>query len=368
MKKPPVFLVAALLLTGASLTAEEPAPATLHLYDGFDGAFSLDWKPVRHEPGHVSLEKHPGQLTITTQRGALHGDVANSADSEGIFARNLFVIDNPLADADGFVITTCVDSFRPSMPWQQAGLLVYDDDANYVKFTIEAMLWNRDAAVLPRVLSFLREREMHAHYAHLWAPLDGNRIWLRLTRRGAHYELACSADGEVFLPIIEYTWTGEARQVGLLAKNGGDPRAHEIDARFDSFELRALTEQERQQPRFALRRLLEGDWIAEEAVLGGTVLDGVPLTQVSFTDTTMTLAEAEGESMAGTYAQGPADDHDILYVTFPPNSHRLAMRYAVDADRLRLAFDSEEPVPAPPALESAAGDTHVAIALRRADP
>lgn len=42
--------------------------------DGFDGKLGLNWKPVRPDPSHVSFKKTPGALTITTQRGSIHGE------------------------------------------------------------------------------------------------------------------------------------------------------------------------------------------------------------------------------------------------------------------------------------------------------
>ncbi len=32
-------------------------------------------------------------------------------------------------------MTTCLESFKPIRPWHQAGLLLYDDDDNFIKYT-----------------------------------------------------------------------------------------------------------------------------------------------------------------------------------------------------------------------------------------
>ena len=56
-------------------------------FDGFDGRFDLPWKPIRHDPTHVSLDKHRGKLTIITQRGSIHGDEKNDTYGGGIQAK-----------------------------------------------------------------------------------------------------------------------------------------------------------------------------------------------------------------------------------------------------------------------------------------
>ena len=82
----------------AKLEVEAPSEGWVLLaYDGFDGKLGLNWKPVRPDPSHVSLTKTPGALTITTQRGSIHGEETKDEYGEGIQAKNIYVIDNPLA-------------------------------------------------------------------------------------------------------------------------------------------------------------------------------------------------------------------------------------------------------------------------------
>ncbi len=90
----------------AKLEAEASSEGlVLVAYDGFDGKLGLNWKPVRPDPSHVSLTKTKGALTITTQRGSIHGEETKDAFGEGIKAKNLYVIDNPLAPGGDFVVT-----------------------------------------------------------------------------------------------------------------------------------------------------------------------------------------------------------------------------------------------------------------------
>jgi RNA polymerase sigma factor (sigma-70 family) len=107
-------------------------------FDGFDGRFGLNWKPIRPDPTHYSLAKNPGRLTITTQRGSIHGPnlPAGKKPGEGL-TKNIFVIDNPLARNADFIVTTLVVHFKPAKPYQQAGLILYNDDDHYLKWTYE---------------------------------------------------------------------------------------------------------------------------------------------------------------------------------------------------------------------------------------
>src|SRR3954465_6836366 len=76
------------------------------LSDDFNGKTHLNWKPVRLDESHVSLTKNPGKLTITTQRGTIHGFELQDQFAEGIQAKNIYVLDNPVGPDADFVVTT----------------------------------------------------------------------------------------------------------------------------------------------------------------------------------------------------------------------------------------------------------------------
>jgi len=203
-------------------------------YEAFDGKLGLNWQPVRHDPTHVSLSKNPGKLTITTQRGTIHGDerVRNEPS-----AKNIFVIDNPLAKETDFVVTTCVSSFTPVMAYQQAGLICYDDDDNYLKWGWE-FDWHKGFGQ-----TFYLVRETDAKPDHHYVQ-DGSglqKVWLRLKKRGNVYEYSASSDGKEFKVYGARPWgEGAPKKIGFLAKNGGPEGIPEIDACFEFFELKGL--------------------------------------------------------------------------------------------------------------------------------
>ncbi len=206
------------------------------LRDDFNGKFALNWKIVREDKDHISLTKDPGHLTIITQRGTIHGDVEHDAQSEGIRAKNIFLIRNPVSETSDFSVTLAVGKFEPTTYYQQVGLLCYDDDANYVKWSFEYS-WAK-----PDTTNFVMVRQTDKVPEHdLVTELKNpGRFWLRVTRRGTDYECAYSTDGDKFTVAGSRPWGKRPpKYVGFVAKNGGNPQAGEIDVSIDSFEVRS---------------------------------------------------------------------------------------------------------------------------------
>jgi len=203
--------------------------------DDFNGKLHLNWKPVRYDETHVSLTKNPGKLTITTQRGSIFGDEKHDEFGEGVQAKNIFVLDNPLANDVDFTVITCVSGFTTQASFQQAGLILYDDDDNYLKWGYE-FDWENNGG---QVFTVVAETAGHPEYKHMPPSSGADRYWVRLTKRGNKYEYAASLDGNKFTVYGEQEWDGRVKQIGLLAKNGGNKDAPDTDAAFEFFELRA---------------------------------------------------------------------------------------------------------------------------------
>jgi regulation of enolase protein 1 (concanavalin A-like superfamily) len=245
------ILIAAMGAARHSVQAEEPeakSPAerpdkakgpnaesgfSFQAFEGFHGKLLLNWQPVRSDPTHVSLTKHPGALTITTQRGTIHGDA--NAHGEP-FAKNIFVIANPLGKDADFVMTTCVSNFTPTQAYQQAALICYDDDDNYLKWSYE---FNSRTGI-DQYFVLVREIAQKPEHFAAEGVAGLKHVWLRLTKRGKSYEYATSADGKAYVMRGEQEWgDGAPKMLGILAKNGGPEGVPEIDAQFDFFELRS---------------------------------------------------------------------------------------------------------------------------------
>ena len=264
-------------------------------FDGFDGQLGLNWRPVRHDPSHVSLSKNPGRLTVTTQRGSIHGPTPAGVKDSAADPRtkNLFLIDNLLARDSDFVATTCVVGFRPARQYQQAGLVLYDDDDHYLKWTYEfndgflrqaalpdrkrlaeityervklapgtapdprvetkpkkeydriawvnvALANSREESGLPYFIAVGKTDGIPEHFIAAEAAPNLPRVWLRVTKRGNLYDCATSTDGDRFVKRGTVDWgKGGPKRIGLIAQNGGEPGVPETDAAFEFFELRA---------------------------------------------------------------------------------------------------------------------------------
>lgn len=222
---------------GGAVRAPNPnplPPPALVAVETFNGNFHLRWKPVRPDDDHVSWTKNKGKLTITTQRGTIHGDEVGNKEVQ---ARNIYLIDNPLPDDADFEVVTCVSGFAPKQQYQQAALILYNDDDNYVKWSYE-FSYIKGGSV---ALGFVRETKAKPEHDHVAAPEKADeRLWLRLTKRKNSYEYASSTDGKKFEVHGEREWAEKGPQrIGILAKNGGPANVPEVDVCFERFELRS---------------------------------------------------------------------------------------------------------------------------------
>jgi beta-lactamase regulating signal transducer with metallopeptidase domain/regulation of enolase protein 1 (concanavalin A-like superfamily) len=193
-------------------------------FDDFDGKLALKWDVLNPDESHYSLFKKPGTLTITTQDG--HFKEANTD------YKNVFLINTPVPPGQDFQITTCLLSFQPLNPYNQAGLICWDDDDNYLEWIYQMM--NR------RGLNFNTGVEANGPTRYTYIPSDRSfkKLWLRITKRGNSYQCTSSTDGDSFIVhTIEHWGDGSPKQVGLFASNGSLTHPPEVDASFDFFEV-----------------------------------------------------------------------------------------------------------------------------------
>lgn len=214
--------------------------------DDFSDRFNLDWDILGADPSHWSLSKVPGTLTITTQPGSFTRDRTDF--------KNVFLVACPAAASRDFQVTTCIKSFRPTEFWNQAGLILWNDADNHLKFVYE---YGEGPPVYitkqPRM--FTAAVEINGIVRHGWfrAEQELDEVWLRLVKRGTRCELYTSANGKTFHPIDlilarygasdhRVPWPGgSVKRIGLFADNGSALSAAEVDASFDFFEVKALS-------------------------------------------------------------------------------------------------------------------------------
>ena len=322
------------------------------MFDGFDEDLELNWEPVRPDPTHVSLTKNPGKLTITTQAGGVYGSVGPSA-------KNFYLVRNPVAEGRDFVMTTCIESFKPTTNWQQAGLLVYDDDDNYLKCDVE---WNGSAVQL----KFIRETDGTPINETDRSGVEEERIWIRLIKRGRIYERAYSTDGKKFVSAGERTWGNGAPQwIGIVAKNGPTGAA-EIDAAFDFFEVRSLTDAERDAPRSLERQRLRGTWKVISCELSGKALDSGFFSQFVFDGTEVTVKE-KAESIKAEFTLDVAKKpKKISLSTLSSQIPRpISGIYSLEGETLVICLATATKAPAPAELGTKPGDSRLLITLHR---
>ena len=98
----------------------QPSPTVNAFFrDDFSGALSEGWTWIREDSQHWSLSEKPGALRIIL-------DPTNCRGVPG----NLPLVAPPKGD---YQMETLVE-FNPTANFQLAGLIVYQDDYNYVKF------------------------------------------------------------------------------------------------------------------------------------------------------------------------------------------------------------------------------------------
>jgi uncharacterized protein (TIGR03067 family) len=309
------------------------------------------------------LVKHSGKLTITTQRGTIHGNEKADLLSGGTQAKNLHLVRNPASQGADFVMTTRIESFAPSTFWQQAGLIVYDDDDNYLKCDLE---WNQNAPsqVVP---VFLRETKQESDFFSVNPERESRTYWLRVTKRGKFYQYAYGTDGENFTVVGEEPWgNGEPKWVGIFAKNGGNPLAAEIDAQFDFFEVRSLTDAEKNDPLYLERQRLQGAWEVVSFQMSGKTVDDAPLSQFVFDHGEVTVQEtAKTLKTEYTLEVGKEPKQLVLSALFSQRGRPVRAIYSLKEGTLMICLDPSPGAASPKDLETKEGDGLLLITLRR---
>lgn len=153
------------------------------------------WEWIRMNPLNFSLAKKPGSLTLTSETG----DVSEGTNN----ARNILV---QSANNDWTIETKLVGSRSPSQP-ENAGILAYQDDGNFVKLMFRAVIktsrgGQSAAQVQPGTIDLImEENELAKSMAsfNLKEAITGdNDLILKLEKKGSLYTAFYSLDGEKF--------------------------------------------------------------------------------------------------------------------------------------------------------------------------
>ena len=221
-------------------------PQIKDLFDDFDGKFKLDWSILNIDPAHWSLDKVPGTLSVTSQKGSFEYARDNF--------KNIFLVDFPAGQSDDFQITTCIKDFKPTEIWNQAGLVLWNDKDNYFKFVYEYGEGPPPNNAEKLLFTAGREISGSPNYAWFEAEQKPQTMWLRIIKKGKLYELYNSTDGKTFNPIkviLPARMTKDntvpvlsvpIKSIGIFTSNYASDNAPEIDANFDYFEFKLLSD------------------------------------------------------------------------------------------------------------------------------
>jgi regulation of enolase protein 1 (concanavalin A-like superfamily) len=171
-----------------------------NMIDDFNGTnLNGRWYWKRQKRSTWSLQEKPGFLMIKSENGDIYERTNNS--------RNLLLTE---AEQPDFMVETRLE-FSPFKNWQQAGLVIYLDDDNFVRLTFGYI----DGRKLE--LSY----EKYGKFKLIQKSYGTNVVYLRLLKKGKICSGYYSKDGQNFTLISEYnTHFAVKSRIGLLAING----------------------------------------------------------------------------------------------------------------------------------------------------
>jgi beta-glucosidase len=195
--------------------------------DEFNAAtLGPQWSWVRQDPANESLTATPGSLVITPEQGDLTGTTNT--------ARNLLV--QP-ALGNWTIESKLVFSAAPHANNQQAGIIAYTDDDNYLKLDWE---FSSGAA---RLSETVEDSLSGAPVTQVLTTLptagiigDNQTVWLRMTKTGPRYTTYYSTDGVTFTPLYTAGAPLQNVRVGLFAFNRAGT-TNDLNVAFDYFHV-----------------------------------------------------------------------------------------------------------------------------------
>ena len=183
-----------------------------------NAAVGKQWEWVREDKANYSLSKKTGSLTITSEEG----DVSEGSNN----ARNILL---QSANSDWTIETKLTCSRIPSQP-ENAGILAYQDDNNFVKLMFRAVTKrtrfrrSQEPEVQPGTLELLMEEngfnKSVATFDLNQEITDNNALILKLNKQGSIYTAFYSLDGENFETLGTADIMLKNIKAGLIACDG----------------------------------------------------------------------------------------------------------------------------------------------------
>jgi alpha-L-fucosidase 2 len=181
------------------------------------------WSWVREDPTNWNLTSNPGSMMISPRVGDVYGQT-NTANN--ILLQN--------ASGDFTIETKATYSIKPHVSYQQGGLVVYQDDNNYVKVGWEA------TGSTSSSIQLLKESGGSTTSVSIANPsISNNIIWYRIVKNGDNYTAYYSTDGTNFTSVGSVSNTLGNTKVGLYAINGSGTST-DLNILFDYFHIQNL--------------------------------------------------------------------------------------------------------------------------------
>lgn len=216
------FMVCAvtLMLTAGVANATQTITSSLNWNDDFsDSSLDSRWSWIREVPSHWSLTANPGFMRITTQQTFSN-------------VNNILIQNMPVGN---YEIETRV-LFTPTENFQIAGLVIYQDDGNYLALG-RAFCGAAPPACVGNGIYFdyLKDGFLVGDNFSMTTTSPGE-AYLKVVREGNTYSGYVSEDGASWTFVGAHTVTLSPTKVGLRATNQAQG-ASEIPADFDYFTL-----------------------------------------------------------------------------------------------------------------------------------
>jgi beta-glucosidase len=182
--------------------------------DEFDNAsIGKQWEWIRENPATHSASKNKGSLTITSEVGDL-SEVTNNA-------KNILL---QSANCDWTIETKLVCSRSPSQP-ENAGILIYQNDDNFVKLMFRAVIkTTRARGVQPGTIDLVMEEngiaKSLASFNLISEIIGENALILKLEKKGSIYTAYYSVDGKNYEKLGTANMLLKDIKAGLMVCDG----------------------------------------------------------------------------------------------------------------------------------------------------
>ncbi len=179
------------------------------------------WKIIRENAGNWSLSKKPGSLIITSSKG---GIAEESNDAQNIILQS--------ANTDWTIETKIVCSRKPTGFSENAGIVAYQDDDNFVKLVYRASFGRRGfgrrgTGEQPGAVELSVEnggnQKSSATISMDEIIKDNNTLFLKLVKKGDVYSAYCSSDGKKFEEVGNANIVLKDINAGMIACDGAAP-------------------------------------------------------------------------------------------------------------------------------------------------